>query len=1453
MNKTFSRSFSLLAAAILVMSGFFVAGNAMAATKTWNQTTGGSWTTASNWTPNSVPATGDDVIINSDQSSVITGVPTRTLNSLNVSGNVTLRGSAIGNTITITTTFSVSAGKTLTMGPSSGRMNFTLSSTATGTINGIVTMDSGTNGAYTFTNNGTLIIAPAGILNGDVGFSLTSGATIQIGSTAGITSSGATGNIQVTKTRTFNTGANYTYNGTSTQVTGSGLPSTVNNLTINNAAGVILSNPLTVNGLLTLTSGKILITVTAAASTKTYDGTTASGGTPTITTGHLISGHMASWTQTFDYKNVGTNKILTPAGTVNDGNGGNDYFVIFVPVSTGTINKKTLTVSATGVNKVYDGNTNATVNFSSGAVPSDNITITGNATFDGANVGAHTIYVSGVVFSGADAGNYNFNSSVPNTAANITKAPLAITANNRSKPYGDVIAFDGTEFTTIGLISGDSVNNVTLNSDGVISTATAGSYDIVPSAATGPALSNYTISYVPGTLTVDPRSISGTVIADNKPYDGNTTATISSCSLSGLVNSDTVNTVSCGNGVATFDNKNAGNGKTVTAKGLSLSGPAARNYSLLNTTVTTHADITAIPLTVSATGVNKVYDGTTAANVTLTTNKIGNDDVTASGVAIFSDPNVGDNKQVSVSGISISGADAGNYIFNTTATTTASITVAPLTITANNASKTYGDTITFAGTEFTASGLQNGDTVASVTLTSDGAASTAKVFGSPYQIVPSVAVGPALSNYTISYIPGTLTVNQKSLTVSATGINKVYDANTDATVTLSTDKISGDDITPSYISASFADPNVGDNKPVSVSGILISGADAGNYTFNDSATTTASITPNSGTITLDKSNLTRQYDGTPQSVLVTSATPEGIPYVVLYSNSTYSSSTVAPTAAGTYNILAIITDPNSNYAGTDTATLAITALPITVTAAADTKVYDGTTSSIGVPTITSGSLVNGETATWIQTFNNKNVGLERTLTPAGTVSGGNGGNNYIVTFVTAIGSITVRPITVTAVTDTKVYDGTTSSAGTPTITFGSLATGDTATWTQTFDTAEVKTGKTLKPTGTVNNGNGGNNYDVTFVNDTTGVITAQPILVTGVTLKEHTATLTVGGTDQLTATVSPSDASNKNVTWASDTLAVATVDANGKVTAVSAGTATITVTTVDGGKTDADVLTITSGGGGGSAPTPVQVSYRIEGPSAQLCSGTGSATTAMDVLNDAQSFCGLTYHITQYSFGPYVDQIGTFAASGDNGWNYYVNFVSPLVGASNYSVSSGDEVVWAFGGYGDIPLKVSISSSQISAGQSVAVTVTEYSSNSWTVAPAGINVHAGNNLSAVTNSSGTATFSSLSSGTYSVYADGAGYVRSAAVVFTVSSPSGGGGISYNNSFGGTTTSGGGAVTALPKTKTGDANGDDKVDEIDLSLLMSQWGQKGTGLSGDLNKDGVVDELDFGLLMANWGL
>ena len=107
---------------------------------------------------------------------------------------------------------------------------------------------------------------------------------------------------------------------------------------------------------------------------------------------------------------------------------------------------------------------------------------------------------------------------------------------------------------------------------------------------------------------------------------------------------------------------------------------------------------------------------------------------------------------------------------------TIAINRAALTITAADRSKTYGDTVTFAGTEFMTTALVGLDTVTSVTLISAGAASGATVTapGPTYAIAPSAAIGPGLINYNIEYVSGTLTVDARQLTIAALNRSKTY-------------------------------------------------------------------------------------------------------------------------------------------------------------------------------------------------------------------------------------------------------------------------------------------------------------------------------------------------------------------------------------------------------------------------------------------------------------------------------------------------------------------------------------------------------------------------------------------------------------------------------------------------------------------------------------------------------
>src|SRR4029077_1303084 len=181
--------------------------------------------------------------------------------------------------------------------------------------------------------------------------------------------------------------------------------------------------------------------------------------------------------------------------------------------------------------------------------------------------------------------------------------------------------------------------------------------------------------------------------ANNKVYDGTSKATLNTAgaALVGVIVGDTV-ILSAAGATVTFVSKDGGNGIPVLVSGLTLGGAQAGDYAL--TQPTTTANITTATLTVTGiTANNKVYDGTTQA----TLNKAGaalvgviaGDTVTlnaagASGTFVSKD--VGNGIPVTVSGLTLGGAQAGDYAL-TQPTTTANITLATLTvsgITANN-------------------------------------------------------------------------------------------------------------------------------------------------------------------------------------------------------------------------------------------------------------------------------------------------------------------------------------------------------------------------------------------------------------------------------------------------------------------------------------------------------------------------------------------------------------------------------------------------------------------------------------------------------------------------------------------------------------------------------------------------------------------------------------------------
>ncbi len=309
-----------------------------------------------------------------------------------------------------------------------------------------------------------------------------------------------------------------------------------------------------------------------------------------------------------------------------------------------------------------------------------------------------------------------------------------------------------------------------------------GSYTIT-ATFTPSDTTDYTTASATAGYSVNAAAVTASVTAANRTYNGTTAATITGCTLTGVVAGDSV---TCSAAAATFATKNAGTGIAVTATGITLGGSAAGNYTLSSTMATTTANITPAPVTASVTAASKTYNGTTAATITgctltgVLTADSGNVTCSATGAA-FASGSVGTGIAVTATGITLSGSAAGNYaLTSTTATTTASIAAAGLSIAANNATRIYGAANpAFTGT---VTGQQNGDTFTESFATT---ATISSPVGS-YAIVPSVT-GTNLADYTQTATNGTLTVTQAasaiSLSASSTSITPGQSVTLTATVT----------------------------------------------------------------------------------------------------------------------------------------------------------------------------------------------------------------------------------------------------------------------------------------------------------------------------------------------------------------------------------------------------------------------------------------------------------------------------------------------------------------------------------------------------------------------------------------------------------------------------------------------------------------------------------------------
>ena len=196
--------------------------------------------------------------------------------------------------------------------------------------------------------------------------------------------------------------------------------------------------------------------------------------------------------------------------------------------------------------------------------------------------------------------------------------------------------------------------------------------------------------------------------------------------------------------------------------------------------------------------------------------------------------------------------------------------------------------------------------------------------------------------------------------------------------------------------------------------------------------------------------------------------------------------------------------------------------------------------------------------------------------------------------------------TLTGQTNIKSFTGTfelTSSTTTDRVncytvkkddTLGLYAEGSTVTFTA--ETIEGKLFASWTATGVMLADSTNAAISFTMPGNNVTLTTAYTTSVSAVSLDKTELALTAGDMQTLTATIIPDDANNKNVSWSSDKPSVATVNENGNVTAVAAGTANITVKTVDGEKTAVCAVTVTAKSNGGGSTGGSSPSYSVTTP-----------------------------------------------------------------------------------------------------------------------------------------------------------------------------------------------------------------------------------------------------------------
>jgi hypothetical protein len=421
-------------------------------------------------------------------------------------------------------------------------------------------------------------------------------------------------------------------------------------------------------------------------------------------------------------------------------------------------------------------------------------------------------------------------------------------------------------------------------------------------------------------------------------------------------------------------------------------------------------------------------------------NAIGSDNVTvASGTATLAGATVGPEAILSAAGLTLGGLQGANYTV-TGASGTVTVGAVPLSITASAQSATYGTLIPLGNTQFTTSGLQPGDSIATATLAVVGYASNSPV--GAYVIVPSAATGSfnAADYSPITYNAGTLTVNPLAVVLTGT---QSYNGTTNATNSiLSVTNMVGSDVVTLAAtgSAGMDSADIGTNAITSIEGLALSGASATNYTL---AGVSGEVIVTALPVALTG---TRPYDGTATaSYSILSITNiAGSDDVALAASG---SAALAGLDAGIESItnvsgLALTGSASTNYTLTNaTGSVTVTPVALIITANPVTKTY-GTAVTLDPTAFTVGSgLVGSEMATAVTMTANGGTaatdpvsGSPYAITPsAATGTGGFLASNYAITYNP--GALTVNPLAL-VLSGTRLYDGTATAA------FGILSISD---------------------------------------------------------------------------------------------------------------------------------------------------------------------------------------------------------------------------------------------------------------------------------------------------------------------------------------------------------------------------------------------------------------------------